>query len=112
MSIKQANKFLFLPPANEVWGKVVFLHLCVILFTGGLGFPACITGHMTRGSASGEGLPPGGSASMGVGKTLPLQIHGILQQAGGTHRTGMYKCQICCIMQRRSFSNISFVFFS
>ena len=24
-----------LPPANEVWGKVIFLHLCVILFTGG-----------------------------------------------------------------------------
>ena len=22
------------PPANEVWGKVMFLHLCVILFTG------------------------------------------------------------------------------
>ena len=25
----------FLPPANEVWGKVIFLHLSVILFTGG-----------------------------------------------------------------------------
>ena len=25
----------FLPPANEVWGKVIFLHLFVILFTGG-----------------------------------------------------------------------------
>ena len=24
-----------LPPANEVWGKVIFLHLFVILFTGG-----------------------------------------------------------------------------
>ena len=24
----------FLPPANEVWGKVMFLHLSVILFTG------------------------------------------------------------------------------
>ena len=23
-----------LPPANEVWGKVIFLHLSVILFTG------------------------------------------------------------------------------
>ena len=28
------NAFL-LPPANEVWGKVIFLHLFVILFTGG-----------------------------------------------------------------------------
>ena len=25
----------YLPPANEVWGKVIFLHLFVILFTGG-----------------------------------------------------------------------------
>ena len=24
-----------LPPANEVWGKVIFLHMSVILFTGG-----------------------------------------------------------------------------
>ena len=26
---------LYLPPANEVWGKVIFLHVCVILSTGG-----------------------------------------------------------------------------
>ena len=26
---------LLLPPANEVWGKVIFLLACVILFTGG-----------------------------------------------------------------------------
>ena len=32
----------WLPPANEVWGKVMFLHLCIILFTGGGGF--CIQG--------------------------------------------------------------------
>ena len=25
----------FLPRANEVWGKVMFLHVSVILFTGG-----------------------------------------------------------------------------
>ena len=24
----------FLPPENEVWGKVMFLHLCVIPFMG------------------------------------------------------------------------------
>ena len=27
--------FNLLSPANEVWGKVMFLHMCVILFTGG-----------------------------------------------------------------------------
>ena len=26
---------MFLPPANKVWGKVIFLHLSVILFIGG-----------------------------------------------------------------------------
>ena len=30
-----SRRLLFLPPANEVWGKVIFLHLFVILFTGG-----------------------------------------------------------------------------
>ena len=33
----------YLPPANEVWGKVIFL-LYVILFTGGGGIPACLSG--------------------------------------------------------------------
>ena len=28
--------YYFLPPANEVWGKVMFLQLCVILFMGGV----------------------------------------------------------------------------
>ena len=27
----------YLPPANEVWGRVIFLHLCVILFLSGRG---------------------------------------------------------------------------
>ena len=36
----------FLPPANEVWDKVMFLHLSVYR---GVGFPACITGNMTWG---------------------------------------------------------------
>ena len=35
-----------LPPANEVWGKVIFLHLFVILFTGG----ACVVAPGGRGA--------------------------------------------------------------
>ena len=35
-----------LPPANEVWGKVMFLHLCVILYTG-------------RGGSALDADPPG-----------------------------------------------------
>ena len=30
--------FIYLPTANEVWGKVIFLHQFVILFTGGAWF--------------------------------------------------------------------------
>ena len=34
----------YLPPANEVWGKLIFLHQFVILFTGG-GVRGCLGGH-------------------------------------------------------------------
>ena len=36
-SIWTGLTMLFLTPANEVWGKVMFPHLCVILFTEGRG---------------------------------------------------------------------------
>ena len=43
-----------LPPANEVWGKVMFLHLCVILFMGGGG-----SAHPSPvGRPRGLGRPP------------------------------------------------------
>ena len=39
------NLASFLPPANEVWGKVIFLHLFVILFTGqGAWLPGGVSG--------------------------------------------------------------------
>ena len=40
---------LLLPPANEVWGKVIFLHLSVILFTGGV-LPQCMLVYPTPSS--------------------------------------------------------------
>ena len=40
---------LLLPPSNEVWDKVIFLHLSVILFIGGC-LPQCMLGYH---------LPPG-----------------------------------------------------
>ena len=33
---QRALAYVFLPPAKEVWGKVIFLHQFVILFTGGV----------------------------------------------------------------------------
>ena len=55
----------------------MFLHLRVVLW--GVGFPACITGHMTRGICIQGGLPRGGgsasasrgSASKGDWEGLP-----------------------------------------
>ena len=35
-TIMYCTKRAYLPPANEVWGKVIFLHQFVILFTGGM----------------------------------------------------------------------------
>ena len=35
MNTVKYHHILLLPPANEVWSKVIFLHLSVILFTGG-----------------------------------------------------------------------------
>ena len=49
-----------LPPANEVWGKVIFLHLFAILFTGG-GQPG--PGMWVPGP--GGGSVPGGMAGLG-----------------------------------------------
>ena len=57
------SRFL-LPPANEVWGKVIFSQASVILSTGGGGM------H--------PGDPP------------PPSTTGYGQQAGGTHPIGMY----------------------
>ena len=43
-----------LPPENEVWGKVMFLHLSIILLTGGGGGlpdrapPRTVTPHQTE----------------------------------------------------------------
>ena len=36
----------YLPPANDVWGKVIFLHLSVVLFTGGRGYPSMHLVHI------------------------------------------------------------------
>ena len=43
--------WLLLPPVNEVWGKVMFLHMSVILSTGGSlhDVPSCLAAwsHVT-----------------------------------------------------------------
>ena len=112
----------YVPPTNKVWGKVIFSQASVILSTGwGLGFPAFITGHMTRGSCIQGGLPPGGVCLWGVciqggwadpqvclqrrrldkypfWMQTPLRYMytmGYGQQASGTQPTGMHPCSYC-----------------
>ena len=56
-------------PANEVWGKVIFLHLFVILFTGGVpGLGGCLVlgGAWSQGGAWSWGVPgPRGVPGLG-----------------------------------------------
>ena len=57
--------FMSLPPTNEVWGKVMFLHLCVILFTWG-------------GLPPGRGLHPGeGVCLQGRGSVEDMSLSAI-----------------------------------
>ena len=75
------EQFQFLPPANEVWGKVMFLHLSVH------------RGVCLQGGLHPEGLSTGGSACGWVDQLLGTR------NASSMHPTGMLS----------SFSLISFI---
>ena len=91
---KQDNQIV--TAANEVWGKVIFLHLFVILFTGG---EVCSRGGSgpgggcacSRGVCSGGCLLPRGvSASQGgCAWWRPPQM---ATAVGSMHPTGMHSC--------------------
>ena len=75
----------YLPPANEVWGKVIFLHLFVILFMGGVCLSACWDTHPWADTPQ-EQTPPGT-------RHPPAEHAGrYSQRRGGTHPTGMQSC--------------------
>ena len=68
---------VLLPQANKIWSKVIFSHLCVILFIG-----VCLQWR---------GLHPEGSASRVVGQTVSLlDTTGCGQRAGSTDPIGMH----------------------
>ena len=79
----QLGKVPFLPPANEVWGKVMFLHLSVIhsVYEG-----VCIR------ESWGRPLTPSDTTGHG-------------QRAGGTHPTGMHYCFVQSNVRLRNIFN-------
>ena len=68
-------KGTYLPSANEVWGRVIFLHLSVILFTGGV--PGQV--HPPGRYPPGQVHPPGSQYTPWQvpppGKYTPWQVH-------------------------------------
>ena len=76
------------------FAKVMFLHLSVILFTGGGTFP----GHMTGG------VHPGGSASGGGGRCW-ADPPGILRDTGNERPV---RILLECILVKNNFGQIIF----
>ena len=76
--------FVFLlPPANEVWGKVIFLHLSVILFTVGCLVPGGGGVPGPGGSAPGGCLVPGGGLLLGGAWSWVGLLRGCVPSPGG-----------------------------
>ena len=84
----EVNVRILLPPANEVWGKVIFLHLSVILFTRG-GLPQCMLGYHPRENAPPRTMhPPGPWTSPGTMHPSPSgTMHTPPQDHAHTPRT-------------------------
>ena len=81
---------VYLPPANEVWGKVMFLHLSAILFTVERGIPHLGTPPQAdppRQTPPRHILPP--SRQTPQGRIPPPET---ATEAGGTHPTGVHSC--------------------
>ena len=84
----------FLPPANEVWGKVMLLHLSVCFMRAGVGVGFPTGGMSLQGKGilhpGGRGLPTRGKGSA-FGR-LARAPHTKTRKAGRTHPTGMLSC--------------------
>ena len=101
-----------LPPANEVRGKIMLSQVC-FLSTGRVGFPACITGHMTSigegglvsqfaSSVTSRGLHPEGVCIHGRGGLLPGGGRVCIQGDGSAYRGRRSAYSGVCIQGRGS----------
>ena len=86
------NKVLYLPPANEVWGKVIFSEACVknSVQKGESASVHAGIPHPRPGTPPGSRRPP---------PDTPRAVHAgrYGQRAGGMHPTGMQSCQFSCV---------------
>ena len=114
----------FLPPTNEVWGKIMFLHLFVcsmgegcMPFLSGYLIPCSFWGWFKMSHLVWSHIPSGGALSGRGGASLVRrgasfrrgEEHGVSLQrdhprywqlvtdtkAGGTHPSGMHSCKSC-----------------
>ena len=91
-----------LPPANEVWGKVIFSEACVknsvrggVPGSRGVWSRGCGPREGGPGGMPGRGVVPGGCpvwVVSGPGGVPGGDPPGTATAAGGTHPTGMYSC--------------------
>ena len=87
----KGRKFLVYLPQRS-WGKVMFLHVSVILFTWG-----SASVHAGIPPTSGSRTPPEQTPPPGVDNPPPpapgrLHAGRYGREAGGTHLTGMHSC--------------------
>ena len=88
-----------LPPANEVWGKVIFLHLFVILFKGGRAWLRGGGHAWLQGGVHGCGGMCGGGVHGHRGCMVAGGMHGCGGVCGcGGGCRGMYGCRGACMV--------------
>ena len=89
------DKIVFLPPANEVWGKVIFSEACVK--------------NSVYGGVPGQGVPgPGGAWSVGcLVSGGCVEIPPTTTAVGGTHPTGMHSCFQLCFLKLNVYHLLS-----
>ena len=98
------NFSVYLPPANEVWGKVIFSVACVKNSVHRGDLPQCMLGYHSRSRhpppSPEQSLPPQEQTPLGSRhppeQTSPGAVHAgrYRQQAGSIHPTGMQSCLI------------------
>ena len=100
-----SSDWLYSLLANEVWGKVMYLHLSVIGIHRGDVYLNIKFRHAPWADTPPRKTAPKANtpqvdisqADTLLGRSPPLDTTGYSQQAGGRHPTGMYSCFAVCL---------------